>query len=172
MRRHRAIGAIDFRVIERGLVDAALEVVGNQQLRGAPEEAEHEHVGAGPIGQLLRPRRLGVGEVRGAEHADEYLRLADFAGRRIDDGDPFAGIVHERFFAGHMMLAHHRRQPPLEPAQQVAVPAVAVALGMGLPIFLPEDRHRDAGALQFARQGSPVRLRASALARSDPGSPE
>ena len=51
---------------------------------------------AGPVRQLLRPGRLGVGEVRGAEHADENLRLADFARRRIDDADPLARIVDER----------------------------------------------------------------------------
>ena len=45
---------------------------------------------AGPVRQLLRPARLGIGEVRGAEHANENLRLADFARRRIGDPDPLA----------------------------------------------------------------------------------
>ena len=67
-------------------------------------------------GKLLRPGRLGIGEVRGAEHGDENLRLADFAGRRIGDPDPLARIVHERLVAGDMVLPHHRRQPSLEPA--------------------------------------------------------
>ena len=57
-----------------------------------------------------------------------------------------------------MMLAHHRRQPPFEPAKQIAEPAVAIALPMGLPIFLPEDHHRHAGALQLACEVRPVRL--------------
>ena len=55
MRRHRAIGAVDLGIIERGLVDAALQVVGNQQLRRAAEKAEHAHMRAGPVRQLLRP---------------------------------------------------------------------------------------------------------------------
>ena len=92
---------------------------------------------AGPVRQGLRPGRLGVGEVRRAEHADEYLRLADFPRRRIDNRDPFAGVVHEPLVPGDVMLAHHRRQASLEPAQQVAKPAVAVALPVDLPIFLP-----------------------------------
>ena len=115
-------------------------------------------MGAGPVRQLLRPCRLGVGEIRSAEHADEDLRLADFARRRIDDADPLARIVHERPVSGNMVLAHHRRQPPLEPAQEIAEPAVAVADRMGLPVFLPEDCHRHAGTLQLARQGRPVRF--------------
>ena len=113
-----------------------------------------------------------IGEVRGAEHADEDLRLADFARRRIGDPDPLARIVDERLFPGDMVLAHHRRQPPFESTKQIAEAAVAVALGMGLSVFLPEDRHRDARTLQLARQGRPVRLDPPPLALRDPGAPK
>ena len=172
MRRHRAVGAVDLGIVERGLVDPALQIVGNQQLRRAAEKAEHAHVRAGPVRQLLRPGRLGIGEVRGAEHGDENLRLADFARRRIDDPDPLARIIDERLFPGDMVLAHHRRQPPFEPAKQIAEAAVAVTLRMALSVFLPEDHHRDAGTLQLARQGRPVRLDPPPLARRDPGAPK
>jgi hypothetical protein len=67
------------------------------------------------------------------------------------------------------MLAHHRRQSPLEPAKQIAEAAVAVALGMDLSVFLPEDRHRHARTLQLARQGRPVRFGPPPLALRDPG---
>ena len=122
MGRHRAIGSVDFGVVERGLDDPAFQIVGNQQLRRAAEKAEHAHVRAGPIRQLLRPRRLGIGEVRGAEHANENLRLADFARRRISDPDPLARIVHERLLAGDMVLAHHRRQASFKTTKQIAEP--------------------------------------------------
>ena len=56
MRRHRAIGAVDLGVVERGLVDAALQIVGNQQPRRAAEEAEHAHMRAGPVRQLSASR--------------------------------------------------------------------------------------------------------------------
>jgi hypothetical protein len=68
-----------------------------------------------------------------------------------------------------MVLAHHRGQPPFESAQQIAEAAVAVTFRMGLSVFLPEDRHRDAGPLQLARQGRPVRLDPPPLALRDPG---
>ena len=113
---------------------------------------------AGPVRQGLRPCRLGVGEIRSAEHADENLGLADFARRRIDDADPLARIVDERLVSSDMVLAHHWRQPPLEPAQEIAEPAVAVAVRMDLPVFLPQDRHRHAGPLQLARKFRPVRF--------------
>ena len=56
MRRHRAIGSVDLGVVERRLVDAALEIVGNQQLRHAAEEAEHAHMRPGPVRQLSASR--------------------------------------------------------------------------------------------------------------------
>ena len=172
MRRHRAVGAVDLGVVERGLVDPALQIVGNQQLRRAAEEAEHAHVRAGPVRQFLRPGRLGVGEVRGAEHADEDLRLADLSRRRIGDPDPLARIVDERLLPGDVVLAHHGSQPPFEPTQQIAEPAVAVTLGMDLPVFLPEDRHRHARTFQLARQARPVRLDPPPLALRAAGAAE
>ena len=117
---------------------------------------------AGPVRQALRPGRLGVGEVRGAEHADENLRLADLAGFRIGDPDPLAGIVHERLLAGDMMLAHHRRQPPLEAAQQVAEPAVAVARRIGSPDIPPTGSSSSRQAASSRAQAPPSPARCAA----------
>ena len=71
-----------------------------------------------------------------------------------------------------MVLAHHRRQSPLEPAQQIAEPAVAVAVRLDLAVFLPEDHHRHARPLQLARQSRPVRFHPPTLARRDAGPPK
>src|SRR6202522_4294258 len=127
---------------------------------------------AGPIRQLLRPRRLGISQVRSAQHADKYLRFVDFACRRINNRDLLARVVHERLFSGDVVLAHHRAQPSLEPAKQIAEPAVAVALVVDLPIFLPKDHHRHAGPLQLARQGRPIRLDPPRWAGLDSRPPE
>src|ERR1700719_3693526 len=64
-----------------------------------------------------------------------------------------------------MMLAHHRRKPPFELAEQIAEPAVAVTVRLGLPIFLPQHHQAHARAVELARQRSPIRLAASAQAR-------
>ena len=151
------------------LVDPALQIVGNQQLRRAAEEAEHAHMRAGPVRQRLRPGRLGVGEVRSAEHADKNLRLTDLSRRRIGDPDPLARIVDERLLPGDVVLAHNGSQPPFEPTQQITEATVAVALGMDLSVFFPEDRHRHPRTLQLARQGRPVRFGPPPLALRDPG---
>ena len=59
-----------------------------------------------PIRQRLRPCRLGVGAVGGAEHSQEDLRHPHFAGQRIDNRHAFAGVVDEQLVPGHVMLAH------------------------------------------------------------------
>src|SRR6202011_5786909 len=82
----------------------------------------------------------------------------------LDDCNPLARIIDEQLIAGHMMLAHHRRKPPLELAEQIAEPAVAVTIRFGLPIFLPQHHQAHARALELTRQRSPIRLAASAQA--------
>ena len=42
-------------------------------------------MGTDPVGQCLRPARLGIGEVGGAHNGDENLRRADLAGKPVDD---------------------------------------------------------------------------------------
>ena len=41
MRGHHAVAAVDLRIVERGLVDPGLQIVGHDQARHAAEEAEH-----------------------------------------------------------------------------------------------------------------------------------
>ena len=115
VRGHHPVAAVELRVVERGLVDPGLQVVGHDQARHAAEEAEHPDVRADPVRQRLGPGRLGVGEVRGAEHGDEDLRLADLAGVRIDDGDLLAGVVDEDLVAGDVILPHARRSRRSKP---------------------------------------------------------
>src|SRR5882724_4134848 len=92
---------------------------------------------ADPIGQALGEGRLGIGEVRGTENANENFSFADFTCRCIGDGDLFAGIVDEKLIACHMMLAHDWRQSPIELAEQIAEAAVAIAVGVHLAVLPP-----------------------------------
>ena len=74
MRRHLGVGSIDLRLVETGLDHGGLGVVRHQQMRHAADHLEGADMGADPVGQRLRPARLGKGEVRRAEHGDEDLR--------------------------------------------------------------------------------------------------
>jgi hypothetical protein len=90
----------------------------------------------------------------------------------IDNGDLLARVVDEDLVAGDVILPHARRQPALEAAQQLAEAAVAVAVGPGRPVFLPEHHHGDAGLLQIDDQLGPVGLRTPAGTLLDPGTVE
>ena len=65
-----------------------------------------------------------------------------------------AGVIDEHPLAGDMALPHGRRQPPLPGAIELAVTAIAVAVGVDGAMLLPQQlqRHALAGA---ARGGSP-----------------
>ena len=57
----------------------------------------------------------------------------------------------EAVVARDMVLAHHRRQPALLAAVEIAKPAVAIAIiRMRGAIFFPQQRERDILALQLA----------------------
>ena len=113
---------------------------------------------ADPVGQRLRPARLGIGVAGGAHHRDEDLGLPDLAAAAVDQLDGLPGIVDKHALAGRMRLAHRRRQPALPGAVQLAPAAVAVAVGFGLPVFLPQQHQGDTGPAQLVVDMGPIRL--------------
>jgi hypothetical protein len=76
---------------------------------------------ADPVRQGLGPGRLGVGKIRGAEHGDKNLGVADLASTSIYNGDLLAEVVEEHFVARRMVLPHRRRESFLEHAKEGSV---------------------------------------------------
>ena len=165
VRGHRGVGAVQLGVVERGLVDAALEIVRHQKTWRGPIEPKHADVRANPVRQGLRPGCLGIGQVRCAQHGDENLRHAHFTGERVDDRHPLAGIVDERFVSGDVGLAHRRRQAALKRPVQLTEAAVTVCLWMNRGVLFPQDQQADPRPLHLAHQQSPVRFGMTASAR-------
>ena len=159
MRRHVGVGPIDLGVVEAGLDDGGLGVVRHDEFGNAADRLEGAHVGVDPVGQRLRPCRLGEGEARRAQYRDEDLRHADFAGEPIDDDrDAVAGIIDEQPLAGGVRLPHRHRHRLLEGSIELAEPRVAVAARVRDDVFVPEDQQGDVLALQFAMHAGPIRL--------------
>jgi hypothetical protein len=160
VRRHVGIGTVDLRIVKAGLDDRDLRVVRHQQTRHAAYRLEGMHMCADPVGEPLRPGRFRIGEVRGPEHCDEDLRLADFTGEPIHHNrNAVAGVVDEQLLAGRMRLTHCHRQPAFPGPVEFTEARVPVSIGMPVDVFLPNDRQRDVLALQIAMHRRPIGFR-------------
>jgi hypothetical protein len=62
-----SVGRINLGVVAIGAADGAAQLIRHGDLGHAPDEFEGPHRGGAEILELLRPRRLGVGVVRGAQ---------------------------------------------------------------------------------------------------------
>ena len=122
---------------------------------------------ADPVRQPLAPADLRVGQAGGAEHGDEDLRRPHLAGRRVDHRQRLPGEVDEQLVAGEVGLAHGQRHAAAPGGVEVAEPAVAVALGVLGPVFLPQQQQRHPGAAQLGMDPRPVGLRPQRLPRRE-----
>ena len=153
------VGGVGVGLVAVRTADRRAQIVGDEQLRAATHELERAHVRGDPVGQGLRPRRLGVGVVRRPEHRDEDLRLAKLSGVAVDHRDRVPGVVDEHPLAGAVLLAHHHvdlRGPLPVPRTE---PAVLHPLGMNRLVLLPQQRQRHPLATQLAVHLAPLRGR-------------
>jgi hypothetical protein len=151
------IGGIEIRLVAVRLAHAAAQIVRDQNGWSPIEVREGPHMRADPVGQALRPGRLGVGVVGGPEHRHEDLRGADLPAGRIDDLHRLPGVVDEQLLPGAVGLAHHHVERPAPGLVALAEPAVAEALGMRGPVLLPQQHQRHAGTAQLLMHRRPVR---------------
>lgn len=90
--------------------------------------------------------------------------MAYLAGQPVDDHrHGVAGIIDEQLVAADMGLPHRDRDPAFPASVELAETGVAVALGVALDVFVPEDRQRDVLAFEFPMDGRPVRLDPAAV---------
>ena len=164
MRGHLRIGAIDLRVVEARLDDCDFGVVRHQERRDAADRREGANMGADPVGEPLRPRRLRVGEARGAEHGDEDLRRPPLASEAVDHHrHAVARVVDEQLVTGRVRLAHRHRQASLPGAVKLAEARVPISAGLGADVLLPQDRQRHVLALELSVHRRPIGLGDAAM---------
>ncbi len=144
MGRHLGVGAVDLRLIEAGLDHGDFGVVRHQQVRHAADRLEGAGMGADPVAKRLGPARLGIGEVRGAQHGDKDLRRPSLAAQPVDDHrHRVAGIIDKQLVAAGVALPHGDREPSGPGAVQLTEARIAVALGVPLDVLVPQDLQRD-----------------------------
>ena len=161
---HRAVvlGELLVGALHAGLVpardhDAALELIGHDDLRDAPEEREGPLVARDPVRHLLGAGGLGVGVVRRAEDGDEQFDRDDLARGGIEEPRLLAGVVHEALLAGAVDLAHGQAAALQPAAVELAELGVPVAVGMVLEVFEVEQFEGDAGLAPLGVQVGAVR---------------
>jgi hypothetical protein len=114
-------------------------------------------MGVDPVGQRLRPNRLGEGEARCPQHGDEDLRHADLAGEPIDDDrNAVTGVIDEQPLAGGVRLAASSPTVSFRRIDKARRTRVAVAARVRGDVFVPEDQQGDVLALQFVMRAGPV----------------
>src|ERR1700752_2289992 len=123
--------------IARWLGDPGLKIGAHHRLRHTAKGSERVHMRADPIEDPLRPARLCIGVIRGAERGDENVRHAHLPALCIKYRDRDAGKIDEQLLAGHVRLPHRRRYPPPPFAVKVAEPAVAVTVLIARAVLLP-----------------------------------
>ena len=178
-RRHRSRGEdrrpvvppqLRGRALDRGVVAArgghgALELVGDDGASHATDERERAGHARHEVDDLLRARRLRVGEVARAEHRDEQLHLDDLARLRVEDLRPHPRVVDEQLVAGEVHLPHHGRLTLGPFAVPIAERAVAQPPRVKLDELHVQERQRHPLPSQLQVQRRAVRLRSQARRR-------
>ena len=144
------IGAVQLRLVPTGRLHAGPPVVRDHQGAASAKVFEGAGVGSDPIPQVPRPGGFGIGVATGAEHRYKNVCLANLAGGRIGYRHSLAGMIDKSLLASTVFLAHHDVELARPLPIPIAVPTVVVPLGMGFPVFLPQQLQGHAlAALQF-----------------------
>ena len=167
---HGGKGLVERRLEPQRLDDPGLQIVADDRLGNPAEVRQGPGLAFDPIWQSLTEARHSEGQRRGAEHRDKYLRLADLAGLRIDHLHRRAGIIGLHHRTRRMAVAEGRVRPALIGGKLLAEPGVTIAVGMGRPVFLPQQRQRHAFALELLRHPRPLRF--AQVLRRPPDPPE
>jgi len=97
---------LDPRLVAARAGDCALQLVGHDRVRDAPNEGQRTREAACEIRDSLRVRGLRKRVVRRTEHRDEELDVGHLAGDRVGEPRPHARVVDEELVAGDVLLPH------------------------------------------------------------------
>ncbi len=113
-------------------------------------------MGADPGLQLFAGEGRGIDTVAGPEDGDEQMRLRHLGGVGIVDRHLLAGPVDEELLTGDMQLSEDRFQGRRPGTVEFAIATVPVAVGLDLPVLLPEQLQGDALAAELFVDRGPV----------------
>jgi len=151
------VGAVQVGIVEAGGGDAGRDIVGDDESRHPTQEFEAAPVRADPVRKPLAPGGLHVGEITRPQHGDKDLGLPHLPGAPVHHRHRLAGVVYEKPFAGHIVLAQHRLQGALPAPVELAELAILIAVGVSRPVLLPEQPQGHTFAAQLLVDRRPLR---------------
>ena len=165
VRGHVVVGGVQIGLIAAGFVHSRLWIVGGNQHGQTAEILESTDVRSDPAGQLLAPGGLGEGVTAESHGGHENRGSVNLIGLAVANRDGRAGVIDKQLFSRVVLLPKREVLSPVPLAVQVAEPAVAVASGICLLIFLPEQFQRQIlVVLQFPMDSGEIRWRVYAPA--------
>ena len=146
---HLLIGAVEIGFVAASAGDAGLSIVGNDQPRTAARNSKVRTCAPSQFPILARSG-FGIGVVAGAQDGDKDRGRMIRSALRVMDGDRVPGVIHEKLFARLVLVAEHNVQMTVPAMVELTEAAVAVAVGVALAVFLPEQLQRQVTiGLQF-----------------------
>ena len=97
-------------------------------------------MGSDPVVQVARPGGFGIGVAARAQHGHEDRRLTALSAVWIYDCNGRAGVIDIELLAGAMFLTQDDVKPLFPVAVKLTEATVLISLGMGLLVFLPQQR--------------------------------
>ena len=114
-------------------------------------------MGPDPVRQILTPCRLGIRITACSKNANKDLSTADFSRAAIDDLHTVSAVVDERLLSRTVRLPHAQIHCAGKLPIELTIPAVAIPLGMLLPVLLPQQLQRHMLATKLGVNMHPVR---------------
>ena len=157
MRGPLLIAGVEIGIIATRPLDAAFQIVRDDNLGTAPKVLERPHMAAQPVRQGLREGRFGIGVVGGTQHRHEHLGRMDLAGVGTDDGRGGSAVIDKAFLTGLVELTHGALLQALPVCVPIAELRVAVtAVGVLLRVFLPQQLLGQPFTFEFLVDDRPI----------------
>src|SRR5579883_3225918 len=158
VRRHLGVRPVQLRLVATGPDHRRLRVVRDGDRRGTAEILKRADMPPDPAGQVLRESPLQVRHIAHPQRRNEDVNVVELPGLWLHDRERQPGPVDEQLLAGPVGLPEHHIEVPLPPAIPLTEAAVLIAVGIRVPVLLPEQAERHAFATKLAVDLLPHRL--------------
>jgi len=150
------VAAVEPRFVTTGTDHSGLRIVWDEHPAHTTKGFVGINVAFDPSRRLFIGKSLDESVVAGSEHRDEQGGFADAPLAGVVDRNFLSRPVNEHLLPGFVVLTQDRIDGLLPTLKEFTEAAVAVTLGMVLPILLPQQVQGHAFAAQFLMDLGPL----------------